>query len=109
MTATATPPITGWSAVSPKEASVCYLPGVSPTDVSLLQNEAIKRYREGAQNARNVLLWLLSHREHTKNVWGSHNPAAFGVVAQKLSGGAPEEIFVGLHLVNKPGPRAKKE
>lgn len=109
MTATAISPITGWSAVSPKEASVCYLPGVLPADVSLLQNEAASRYREGDPTARNILLWLLSHREHTKNTWGSYNPAAFGVAAQKISGDELARVFAELHLVKKPRPMTKKD
>lgn len=109
MTATAQNNFTGWSAVSPQEASICYLPGLSSADVSLLQSEAAARYRSGDISARNVLLWLLSHRDHTKAVWGTYNPAAFGLAAQELSGKDLDLAFADLHKVNKPGSKAKKD
>lgn len=98
--------IEGWSTIPSDNACVCYIPGISETDVSLLTEKAIERHKSGDPKAKDVLLWLLSHREHTKLIWGTYNPVSFGLAAEKLGNDA-SILFKHLHLVHKPGNSAK--
>ena len=95
-----------WLTIHPDNACICYIPGISATDVALIAEKAIERHKAGDPKAKDVLLWLLSHREHTKLIWGTYAPASFGLAAERLGADA-DTLFQHLHLIKKPSNTAK--
>ncbi len=91
------------------EASVAYLPGMSPQDVNHLQRTimvALASSDDGIRaDAKTLLNWLGSHRTYAERAWGTYDPAIFAdaLVRQPTNERDFREIvFDGLAIVLHP-------
>jgi intracellular multiplication protein IcmJ len=90
-------------------ARVAYLPGLQSTDVNHLQRLAAIHLFEGTdqekQDARDLVNWLASHSQYTKDAFGSASPSTFAAVLNRVDPDvrdARAHVFEGLSLVFNP-------
>lgn len=91
------------------EASIAYLPGLSPQDINHLQRTMIVALQSSEAeirgDAKTLLNWLASHRDYTERAWGTHDPAIFADALARQpfkERDLREIVFNGLGVVFHP-------
>lgn len=91
-------------------AVVAYLPGLSGQDVNHLQRTIMVAMESGdlsvRDDARRLLNWLASHREYTREAWGTSEPGVFAsalVRSEALDREDRAVVLQGLAVIFAPG------
>lgn len=88
---------------------IAYLPGLSAQDANHLQRTILVALQaEDAvvqEDARKLLNWMASHRDYTKEAWGTSDPAVFASALARTADDDREKravVFQGLAVVFNP-------
>jgi len=112
---TADPLCHGWQhlgELGEGNAVIAYLPGLSGQDANHLQRTIMVALQSDDVNvredAKKMLNWMASHRDYTKDAWGTYDPAIFSSALVRLEDReARQVVFEDLAVVFNPGSFAK--
>lgn len=95
-------------------AVIAYLPGLTAQDTNHLQRTVMVAMQSDdaavRDDAKKLLNWMGSHREYTKDAWGTSDPAVFAEAIVRLEEEDREKrevVFQDLAVVFNPGPYAQ--
>ncbi len=90
-------------------AVIAYLPGLNAQDINHLQRTILIALRADdpllREDARTLLNWLASHRDYTKDAWGTSDPSVFAEALVRLNEEDREKravVFQNLAVVINP-------
>lgn len=112
---TADPLCHGWQhlgELGEGNAAIAYLPGLSGQDANHLQRTIMVALQSDdavvREDARKLLNWMASHRDYTKDAWGTYDPAVFASALVRLEDREQRQVvFEDLAVVFNPGPYAQ--
>lgn len=112
---TADPLCHGWQhlgELGEGNAMIAYLPGLSGQDVNHLQRTIMVALQSDdaavREDAKTLLNWMASHRDYTKDAWGTYDPAVFAsALVRHEDREMRQVVFQDLAVVFNPGPYAQ--
>ena len=91
-------------------AVIAYLPGLSGQDINHLQRTILIALESAdaklRDDAKKLLNWMASHRDYTKEAWGTDNPSVFASALVRLEENEREKrevAFQDLAVIFNPG------